>query len=390
MDVFAAVMTSKGVGAISTVQVFGSDAEKIVKKIFTPASRKITNFEQGRIYNGSISDENNETIDYVTIGCEGVNNFAIHCHGNPLIVTAVMGLLRKNGSKLLTVEQLMAKIIAAKESINTIALEAKVAQLKAKTLAGSKIINNQITAGLNKTAVDWLEIINDDTLGEIKESAKKILDDSRSAKWIIFGCKAVITGPPNSGKSSLLNKLAGKQKAIVTNIKGTTRDYVTAECQMGGLVVELIDTAGLDGRDCGIIGKQSQQKSYKLLEEIDLVLLVLDGSKTEGQLDDSLCERLASKKVITILNKSDLQERFNTKNLPHFLKNFVKVSAKTGEKIEEISKNIKKMCNYDLNFDICVCVTSRQEELLKKLTNSESGQQGSLIIKELLDGKVSF
>ena len=229
---------------------------------------------------------------------------------------------------------------------------------------------------------------------KIKKSAKQILKDSERAKLIIYGCKAVITGPPNTGKSSLLNELAGKQKAIVTETKGTTRDYVTANCQMGELAVELIDTAGLDDGligSSGSIEDQSQQKSANLLKEADLVLLVLDNSQPAEQLDKMLCGKLAGKKVVTVLNKSDLAGRFDAEKLPDFLSKNVKISAKFGKNIEKLTEKIRWICDYEgLNLHACICVTSRQEDLLKKLIISESRQQATLIIEELLNGKVSF
>jgi tRNA modification GTPase len=225
MNTFAAVMTGKGTGAISTVQVFGDSAQDVVKKIFKPAGTKPAKFKTGEILLGTIAD-GNETIDQVTIGCEGPKTFAINCHGNPLIVADIMQLLQRCGAKLLTAEQLLSKILSAQKAVNTIAVEAKLAQLKAKTIQGTKIITNQVEAGLSKKAAEWLQNINAISLNQISAEAERILETSRTAKLIIAGCTAALIGPPNSGKSTLLNHLAGRQKAIVTDIKGTTRDWV--------------------------------------------------------------------------------------------------------------------------------------------------------------------
>jgi tRNA modification GTPase len=238
MNTFAAVMTGKGTGAISTVQVFGDSAEDVVKKIFKPAGTKPDEFKTGEILLGTITD-GFETIDQVTIGCEQANSFAINCHGNPLIVADIMQLLQRCGAKLLTAEQLLTKILSAQKSVNTIAVEAKLAQLKAKTIEGTKIITNQIDAGLSKKAAEWLQNINAISLYQISAEAERILENSRPAKLIIAGCTAALIGPPNSGKSTLLNHLAGRQKAIVTDIKGTTRDWVEAVCQIESLSLRL-------------------------------------------------------------------------------------------------------------------------------------------------------
>jgi tRNA U34 5-carboxymethylaminomethyl modifying GTPase MnmE/TrmE len=116
-------MTGKDTGAISSIQIFGDSAETIIKEIFIPAGKKSPTFRLGVICLGTISD-GVETIDQVTIGCEGPANFAINCHGNPLIVASLMQLLRRRGAELLTAEELLAKILSVEKSISTIALMA--------------------------------------------------------------------------------------------------------------------------------------------------------------------------------------------------------------------------------------------------------------------------
>ena len=402
MSVFAAVMTGQGTGAISTIQIFGGAAEKTIKKIFKPSGNKPAVFEPGKILLGTIA-EDGETIDQVTVGCEGPNNFAINCHGNPLIVEMIMRLLGQHGAKLVTAEQLLAKIISAGKSHNTIALEAKLAQVKAQTVEGTKIIANQVDGGLNKKATEWFENVNAISLDEIKAEAEQILETSRIAKLIIAGCKAVIAGPPNSGKSTLLNCLAGRDKAIVTDIKGTTRDWVSARCQIGPLCVELFDTAGLDenlaARPENTVERQAQQRSIQILEYADLVLLVLDSCQTADQLDEKLLKKITDKKILTVLNKSDLPARFDAGKprplrqgrgkLPQILSKTVKISAKLSTGIENLKGRIQQICSV-ANFDLkaAVCITSRQESLLEQLKKANSEKQASQIITELLNGQL--
>jgi len=392
MSAFAAVMTGKGTAAISTIQLFGDEAEEIIKKIFTPGGTKIPEFKTGKILLGAICD-GAEAIDQVTIGCEADSSFAINCHGNPLIVEMIMQLLQRCGAMLVTAEELLAKMLAAQKPIKTIALEAKLAQLKAKTIQGTKIIANQIEDGLSKKAEEWLKNINTISLDQIAAEAKQILKDSQTAKLIITGCKAAIIGPPNTGKSTLLNCLAGRQKAIVTDIKGTTRDWVSATCRIEPLSIEFIDTAGLDEKlstPKDTIEKIAQQKSVEILEQADLVLLVLDNSQTTDQLNEHLLRKIGDKRVLTVLNKCDLPSAFDVTRLFQNLNKIARISAKFGTGIEGLMEKILQICGVaDFDLKQPVCFTNRQESILKQLEKFKSKQQAASIIAELLNGQLS-
>ncbi|MGB2809738.1 MAG: GTPase [Sedimentisphaerales bacterium] len=392
MAAFAAVMTGKGTGAISTIQVFGDTAEAVIKKVFKPAGEKPATYQTGKILLGTIVDAQ-ETVDEVVIGCEGPETFAIHCHGNPLINEMIMQLLRQQGAKLLTTDQLLTKTLAAQKHINTIELEAKLTQPRARTLEGTKLIVNQIDAGLSSKAAEWLKNLNTISIGRISADVGCILKNSQTAKLIITGCKAAIIGPPNTGKSTLLNCLAGRQKAIVTDIKGTTRDWISARCKIGPLSVELIDTAGLDEELAAapehVVEKASQQKTAQILEDADLVLLVLDNSLPVDQIDNRILEKITGKKLLTVLNKSDLPAKLDTGKLPKILANTVQISAKFETGIEDLTGKIQQLAGVaDFDLLTAVCITARQESLMKQLKNAESKQQAASIITELLNGKV--
>jgi len=383
-------MTGKGTGAISTIQVFGESAGDVINKIFEPAGKGPAKFETGKILLGTIHDED-KTIDQVTIGCEQGRTIAINCHGNPLIVEMIMQLLKQHGVEILNSEQLQIKILSAQKNGNTISTEAKLARPKAKTLEGTKIIANQINVGLSKTAKDWLEHMEEISLEEIRNQVSRILRDSQIAKLIIYGCTAVLTGPPNSGKSSLLNCLSGRRKAIVTDIKGTTRDWVKSQCRLDCLSLELIDTAGLEEQLTtaeNTIEKVAQKKTAEILEKADLVLLVFDNSQSVDQLDKKLTEKIMDKRVVTVLNKSDLPAGLDTKKLPKFLSNTVLTSAIEGSGIENLTEQIRQICGVvDFDLRTTVCFTDRQENLLKKLTTAKSNQAAS-VITELLNGRL--
>jgi len=389
---FAAVMTDKGTGAIATIHLLGDSAEAILRGIFKPTGSKLATFKAGRILLGTIND-GTETIDQVVIGCESDNCFAISCHGNPLIVEMIMELLRRCGAELVTAEQLLAKSLQEQELINAIALEAKLALPKTKTLAGAKIVANQIEAGLTRKVTEWLRDMNTTPLKRIKAQAGQILNNSVPARLIIAGCKVAIVGPPNTGKSTLLNCLSGRQKAIVTDIKGTTRDWVSAQCQIPPLALELIDTAGLDERLAAVakdtIAKAAQRKSLEILKQADLILLVLDNSQPASQLDERLIKKVVKKRVLAVANKSDLPTVLDTAELPQVLADTTKISAKFGTGIDNLAEKIRRICGVS-DFDLRqpVCITSRQEDLLKQLKETRSKSQAAYSIAALLKGQV--
>lgn len=390
MDTLAAVMTGKGAGAISTIQLVGADGAQIIETIFKSAGGKPTELEPGKILLGHITN-GKETIDHVVIGCEGPDNFAINCHGNPLIVEMIMKLLQKNGAEPVLPEELLKQTFTTQGKVNTIALEAKLAQLKAVTLEGAKIISNQVQVGLAKTAARWLNNIDSISLTTITNQAEAILESSKTAKLIIEGCKVAIVGPPNSGKSTLLNCLCGRQKSIVTDIAGTTRDWVGAMCRLESILMELFDTAGLYEmvEPANAVDKAAQQKTTELLAEADLVLLVLDGSQSAQQLDEVMLEKITDKKVLTLLNKSDLPAKFDEKQLPENLARTLKISALLGEGIDSLIEKIRRTLGVS-DFDLChpVCFTPRQEKLLRKLAGCKSKRPAKSVIAELLNGDV--
>lgn len=394
MPAFAAVMTGKGTAAIATILVFGDAAEAVTKKMFKHAGGKPAEFEVGRILFGAIIDPlRQETIDQVTIGCEGTNSFAINCHGNPLVVEMIMQILQRNGITLLPAEELLAKMLIAQKPADTIAVETKLAQLRAQTIEGAKIIANQVDSGLGKKAQQWLQDIDKTPLEKIVSDVEQILCDSQTAKLIIDGSRVVLAGPPNTGKSTLLNCLAGRQKAIVSDIKGTTRDWVLARCRFGSLSVELIDTAGLGetlaSARKNTIEKAAQKKTAEILEQADLVLLVLDSSQPETSLDERFVGKIGKKKVLTVLNKSDLPAGLDTNKLPEILGERVHISAKFGTGIENLTRKILQICGVaDFNLRTAVCITSRQENLLKQLARIKSKKQAVSLVTELLNGPI--
>lgn len=380
-------MTGPGVGAIATIQLCGASAETVLETAFKSVGGGPPDFEIGRISLGHIVN-GDEIIDQVTIGCEAPHEFAIHCHGNPLIVEAIMELLQRHGAELLPAQQWQARVLAADGSKAAIAIEARVALTTVKTVEGARIIASQAEGGLGRLCRQWrAEAIS---LDRIKEQVAQILPDSDTARLIISGCTITLVGPPNTGKSTLLNALAGREKAIVTDIEGTTRDWISAEIHIPPLAATVIDTAGLDVDLAGGIDRAAQARSIEMLQRADLVLLVLDGSRPDLSIPQHLLDQLAHKKVVTVFNKADLPERLDATVLPPEFRDPVRISAQQTTGIDALIGVIHRTLGVS-GFDRChpVAFTDRQRTLLSRLQTVSLKTEADAIIAELLEGPVS-
>ncbi|MBP8910973.1 MAG: 50S ribosome-binding GTPase [Phycisphaerae bacterium] len=385
MASIAAVMTGPEAGAIATIELVGDSAEAVLRDIFHRSDGNRSKLAVGRVYLGEIVEEG-QTIDHITVGCEGPDVFAIHCHGNPLIVDRIMGLLGRRGVHPVRPEQLIIQ-----QTEDSIAAEAELALARVKTIEGANLVANQVKRGLTATIRRWRAGLDSISVEQIATEAKQILADSDKARLILSGCTVALVGPPNTGKSTLLNALAGREKAIVTDLRGTTRDWVTAEIRLPPLVVTLIDTAGLDPSlaASGDIDHAAQGKSVEAMNRADAVFLVLDAGESANQLPGVVVDSLMNRRVITVLNKADLPQRLDPASLPAFLQRAVRISAKEGTGIDDLIRAVHEvfgLTGFSLN--TAVTFTDRQRTLIEQLRAARSRQEVWVSVGQLLRGSI--
>ena len=374
----ASLMTAKTASAISSIQFAGGGTEEIIKKIFksfgqTHRSAPTSPFTIGSILHGNIFD-GDKLIDEVIIGCEDKDLFSINCHGNPLIVENILELIKKHGAIITEPQEVLVYLGKQKYGDNTIAVEAAISETQAATLDGAKIIRHQTKMGLIQAANWWLDNLNALEIDDIIIGAEQVLSDSEISKFFIRGAKIVIAGPPNSGKSTLFNYLCGKEKAIVTDIAGTTRDWLSAKIRLKNIQAEFFDTAGLDETLSvkNEIDAQSQGQAVELIKNADLVLYVVDSSFRGN---DNIQNKLV------VINKCDLPG--------DLLADGLKISAKTGSGIKELIDEIEQRLGVvDFDMKKTVCFTDRQTNMLEQITEAKTKQQIKKLIQELLKGEI--
>jgi len=391
VPVFAAVMTGPGAGAIATIQLCGPQAEGILHAIFRRKGNRPLELTAGRILLGDIVDDAT-TIDEVTVGCEGVDTLAIHCHGNPILVAAIMELLQRHGAQSVPPEQLLARVFARQKPHDAIACEARLALTTVKTIEGAALINHQVNAGLSAGVRYWRDHFDALSLETIVAEAGDILRPSEPARLIVSGCTIALVGPPNTGKSTLLNTLAGREKAIVSDMRGTTRDWVSAEIHLPPLAATIIDTAGLDpALASGDIDQVAQQRSLEIVARADLILLVLDLSQPADSIAAGLIESLAHKRTILVLNKADLPPRFDPGSLPEPPRETVRIIARQGHGLDDLIRAVHRVCGV-VDFDprTPVAFTARQIRLLESLQRSDARAEVRSILSELLESPVAL
>ena len=395
-DTIAAISTAQGVGAISIIRVSGTDAIKIVNKIFS--NKKFLDAPSHTIHYGYIMD-GDERIDEVLVTImRAPKTFTkediveINAHGGIMTTDKILELLLVNGCRLAEPGE-FTKRAFLNGRIDLTEAEGVMDLINSKTDISRKIALNQVggkassmisdlrdeLAGIIaniEVNIDYpeyedieemtIEKINSN-LSELESKIDKILKESKNGEILTNGIKTAIVGKPNVGKSSLLNRLIGEDKAIVTDIQGTTRDSVEATLRIDNLILNLIDTAGIRKTE-DVVESIGVDKSLKLIDEADLILFVVNYNEKLSHDDLVILDKLKDKNYITIVNKTDLDKKIDDDKLS----NVVYVSALNDDNIDEIGNKIKKL--FDLEkietTDLTYLTSARSGAILRKVLES--------------------
>lgn len=344
-DTIAAISTTLGVGAISIIRVSGNDAIKIVNKIFK--GKNLEKVKTHTINYGHIVDKD-EIIDEVLVSVmKAPKTFTtedvveINCHGGISTTNKVLELVLNNGARLaepgeftkraflngridLTqAESVMDLINSKNESKRKVAIKGLngyvsniIRNLRQEILELLASIEVNIDYPEYEDAIVMTNDIVKPKITEIKEKLTKIINESENGKILTSGIKTIIIGKPNVGKSSILNRLLDEEKAIVTDIEGTTRDTVEGSITINGVSLNIIDTAGIRETE-DIVEKIGVEKSLSLINEADLIVIVLNNNEELTEEDKKILTACKDKKVIVVINKNDLERKINLDDIKY-------------------------------------------------------------------------
>lgn len=414
-DTIAAIATAMSNSGIGIVRISGDEALDVADRIFRPkkGSRKVSDMETHTIHYGYVTD-GDEVIDEVMLlimkaprsyTCE--DTIEIDCHGGVLVMKKILETVLKYGARPAEPGEFTKRAflngridLSQAESVidvinaqNELALKSSVSQLQGAVLEKIKAIRAVVLHEIAfiESALDDPEHVSlegyPEQLHEIMSDAhskvKKLLDSSDNGKMLKEGINTAIVGKPNAGKSSLLNILVGEERAIVTEIAGTTRDILQEQIQIGGIGLNVIDTAGIrDTED--IVEKIGVNKSREYIEKADLIIYVVDSSTELDENDQEIIEAIQNKKAIVLLNKSDLDAKTDASVLQTQLsKPILSISAKNNTGIHELETLIKEMFfSGKLSFNDEVYITNiRQKNALAEAQNSLK-----MVLQSIADG----
>lgn len=404
-DTICAISTALGVGAISIIRVSGDDAIDIVNKIFDKdlTKKESHTINYGHIvYKGEIIDEVMVSIMKSPKTFTKEDIVEINSHGGVAVTNKVLEILLLEGARLaepgeftkraflngridlVEAESIMDLIESKTETSRKLAIsgmEGKVSKLVKNIIDNLVKVNANIEVNIDYPEYEDIEIVTKEKIEEmskyINKKLTKLLNESENGKLIKDGINTLILGRPNVGKSSILNKLIEEDKAIVTSVAGTTRDIVEGQIRVNGILLNIIDTAGVRETE-DIVEKIGVEKSLSLVNDADLIILVFNNNEKLTDEDKKLLEYTKEKKRIIVINKIDLENNLDISNLKN--ERIVKVSALKDSGIENLKNEINDMFNLEeINLgDFTYLSNSRQISLVKKAVEISKNLEDAL------------
>ena len=416
-NTICAISTAQGNGGIGIVRMSGPDCFEILNKIFIPknSSKEIKGYS---IKYGKIVDKD-VFIDEVLVSYfvapksfTKENMCEINTHGGMVVERKILELCLKNGADLATPGE-FTKRAFLNGRIDLSQAEAVMDLINSKTEKESKESAKQLEGSLSKkindieqklfntiTAIevtvdypeyDIEEVANRDAvkeLKEIREDLDKLKNSFNQGKLLKNGIRTVIVGKPNAGKSSLLNALLKEDRAIVSNIEGTTRDTIEEQLNVNGILLNLVDTAGIRNTE-NEIEKIGVKKAKKLANEAELVIALFDKSRKFDNEDEEIIKIIEDKNTIIIINKNDVDEENKEleEKLKEINKPIIKISAITGEGIEELYSKIEEMfkLNEISENNEIIITNERHKNQIQKAINNVSQAIDSLEVDTPVD-----
>lgn len=392
-DTIAAIATGLSNAGLSIVRISGEEAFLIIDRIYQSKSGKKILSEQDShtLHYGYIHDED-QIIDEVMVAIMKAprtytkeDTIEINCHGGIVVTRKILETVLKNGARIaepgeftkraflngridLSQAEAVCDIIHAK---NEIALKSSLNQLRGKEYELIKALREKILrdiafieAALDDPEHISLEGFNEELLQHIETECQEIehlIKNSKNGRIIKEGIKTVIVGKPNAGKSSLLNSLVGEERAIVTDIAGTTRDTLEETINLNGIILHIIDTAGIrETKD--IVEKMGVDKAIRIAAEADLIVYVIDSSTPLDENDRAILEMIQDKKAILLLNKSDLESKVTIEEISSLTSQpVINISVKENTGIDEFEQLIKDMFfEGELSFNEEIYITNER------------------------------
>lgn len=371
MSTIAAISTAPGIGGIGIIRMSGKESFDILKKIFVPVSNtpeKGYSIKYGKIYDGDeIVDEVLVSYFIAPKSYTTENMCEINSHGGMVVMKRILDLCLKNGADLAEPGE-FTKRAFLNGRIDLTQAEAVIDVINSKTEKEAKSSMNQLEGNLSKrikeirddlisgmadidVSIDYpeydIEEVTNLNISDILVRNKKRLEELENSfsngKILRDGIKTAIIGRPNAGKSSLLNLLLNEERAIVTEIEGTTRDTIEEFISLGGVPFKIIDTAGIRETD-DTVEKIGVQKAIDIAKDSDLIIAIFDITKKLTEEDKKILEILKDKKSIIILNKIDLNQiGVDKKIFEKYSNNIVTISTKTQEGVPELLDMMQKL-----------------------------------------------